>query len=164
MPDYAIEIQDEYGVPDFPSARVIKAISYILSEHNVAPGQALTVVVTSDDEVRKMNAQYRSVDAPTDILSFPADPLPPEITDEPPYLGDLIIAYPYTVHQAQETGYTVDDELVLLVIHGTLHLLGYDHGDTESQDKMWAEQAEALTAMGVSIDVPRFTFGDSLGT
>src|SRR5712692_10475239 len=94
--DYPIEIQDEYGVTDFPVRRVMAAIRCVLSRHEAAPGSALTVVVTSDEQVRQMNAQYRGVDAVTDILSFPADPLPDEIEGEAPYLGDLIIAYPYT--------------------------------------------------------------------
>lgn len=161
---YQIEIRDEYGAENFPLARVTKAILTVLTQHNIEPGHALTLVVTDDEHVRDLNRQFRKVDAATDILSFPADPLPEEVEDEPPYLGDLIIAYPYTVHQAEETGYALDDELVLLAIHGTLHLLGYDHADTETQDEMWAAQADALTAMGVGIDVPRFTFGDSLGT
>src|SRR5437763_1442763 len=132
--DYPVEIQDEYGVTDFPVQRVIAAIRYVLSRQKAAPGSELTVVITNDEQVRAMNAQYRGVDAVTDILSFPADPLPDEIEGEAPYLGDLIIAYPYTTHQAQEAGHGLDDELVLLVIHGTLHLLGFDHDNEANQD------------------------------
>jgi len=167
---FSIEIQDNYGVEDrvedggkpFPAQRVIEAIRHVLARHDVDPASAVTVVVTNDEEVRRLNAQFRGVDAPTDILSFPADALPDEIEGEPPYLGDLIIAYPYTAHLAQEAGHTLDDDLVLLVIHGTLHLLGYDHDNAANQDEMWAEQAEALAAAGIAFDVPRFTFGDNL--
>src|SRR5579859_6689205 len=158
--DSSIEIQDEYGVTNFPVQRVMAAIRYVLSRHEAASGSELTVVVTSNEQVRQMNAQYRGVDAVTDILSFPADPQPAEIEGEAPYLGDLIIAYPYTAHQAQEAGHSLDDELVLLVIHGTLHLLGFDHDNEANQDEMWAEQAAALAAAKVAIEVPRFTFGD----
>jgi probable rRNA maturation factor len=106
------------------------------------------------------------VDAPTDILSFPAEPLPdlpPELADlndEPPYLGDLIIAYPYTRRQAEDSGHALEDELVLLVIHGTLHLLGYDHDTPDNEERMWSAQAELLAEAGVSIQVPRFTDRD----
>src|SRR5258707_13833807 len=103
--DYTIEIQDQYSVTDFPVQRVIAAIRYVLSRHKAAPGSELTVVVTSDEQVRQMNAQYRGVDSVTDILSFPADRLPDEIEGEAPYLGDLIIACPYTAHQAQQGGH-----------------------------------------------------------
>src|SRR5438552_4044430 len=105
MSMYAVEIQDEYGVADFPARRVRDAIEYVLAKHRVEPDTALSIVLTDDDHVRKLNQQYRNVDAPTDVLSFPADPLPAEIKDEPPYLGDLIIAYPYTVRQAAEAGH-----------------------------------------------------------
>jgi probable rRNA maturation factor len=159
---YVVDIQDEYGADDFPTARVIDAIRHVLTRHNVEEGTAVTVVVTDDEHVQSLNEEFRGVDAPTDILSFPADPLPEEIEAEEPYLGDLLIAYPYTLHEAQESGHDIADELVLLVIHGTLHLLGYDHDNEEHQDAMWAEQAEALAATGVTIEVPRFTFGDNI--
>jgi len=159
---YVVDIQDEYGVADFPTARVIDAIHNVLVRHEVEEGTAVTVVITDDEHVRSLNAEFRGVDAPTDILSFPADPLPEEIEGEAPYLGDLIIGYPYTLHEAAEAGHDIADELVLLVIHGTLHLLGYDHDDEEHQDVMWAEQAKALAAAGVAIEVPRFTFGDNV--
>ena len=159
MSDYVVELQNEVRARDFPAERVTEAITYILSRHDVAPGTTLTLVITNDQQVRELNAQFRDVDAVTDILSFPADPLPGEIQGEAPYLGDLIVAYPYTAHQAEESGHRLDDELVLLAIHGTLHLLGYDHDDEANQDAMWSAQAEALAASGVEIDVPRFTFG-----
>ena len=164
MTDYTVEIQDKYGVADFPAKRVTDAIRYVLKKHKTAPGTTLSVALFGDERVRKLNKQYRGVDAPTDVLSFPADPLPAGVEDEPPYLGDLIIAYPYTAHQAEETGHSLDDELVLLVIHGTLHLLGYDHDNAEAEAAMWSQQAEALSAAHVAIDVPRFTFGDDRGS
>src|SRR5258708_8022511 len=162
--DYEVGSQGGYGISDFPVQGVMAAIRYVLSRHEAATGSELTVVVTSDEQVRQMNAQYRGVDAVTDILSFPADPLPAEIEGEAPYLGDLIIAYPYTAPQAQAAGHTLDDELLLLVIHCTLHLLGFDHDDEAHQDAMWQEQSDALAAAGVAIDVPRFTFEDDRDT
>ncbi len=160
MSVYVIEIHDELDVPQFPVDRVIEAVRYVLARHEVEEGTALTIVVTGDEQVRELNRQFRDVDAATDVLSFPADPLPEEMTEEGPYLGDLVIAYPYSVHQAEEAGHSLDDELILLVVHGTLHLLGYDHDDDENQATMWEQQQDALDAAGVSIDVPRYTFGD----
>jgi probable rRNA maturation factor len=160
MSVYVIDIQNEIGAQDLPDYRLIDAIRFVLDRHEVPAGNTISVVITDDEHVRSLNAEFRDVNAPTDILSFPADPLPEEIEDEAPYLGDLVIAYPYTQHQAEEAGHDLNDELVLLVVHGTLHLLGYDHDNEENQDAMWSEQAFALEALGVSIDVPRFTFGD----
>jgi probable rRNA maturation factor len=162
MTKFAVEVQDYYGVEDFPAERVSDAIGCVLAQHEVEEGSAVTVVITNDDEVRRLNAQFRGVDAPTDILSFPAEALPDEIEGEVPYLGDLIIAYPYASRQAQEAGHALGDDLVLLAIHGTLHLLGYDHDSAANQEAMWVEQAAALAAAGISFDVPRFAFGDDV--
>src|SRR5262245_41159995 len=127
---YEIDIQNELHIDDFPTQRVIDAITDVLKQHDVEPGSGVSMVITTDEEVRSMNQTFRGVDAATDILSFASDPLPDEIADEaddPPYLGDLIVAYPYTLKHAQEIGHPINDEMVLLAIHGTLHLLGYDH-------------------------------------
>jgi probable rRNA maturation factor len=108
-----------------------------------------------------VNRQFRGIDAPTDVLSFPADEPPIEIDDEPPYLGDLIIAYPYASEQAARQGHTLSDSLSLLVVHGTLHLLGYDHDTPEHRAEMWAAQDAALTALGISTAiVPALEGGD----
>jgi probable rRNA maturation factor len=161
---HAVEIRAEYPAPGFPTRRMQEAVEYVLAKHEVEPGTGLTIVITDDERVRRLNREYRGVDAPTDVLSFPADPLPDEVESEPPYLGDLIMAYPYTAHQAEDVGHPLDDEFVLMAIHGTLHLLGYDHDKAESEEAMWSEQANALAAAGVNIEVPRFTFGDNVGS
>ncbi len=155
---YQIDFQDEYGVENFPAVRIEAAICGVLAAHDIEAGAALSFVITSDEHVQSLNRQFRGVDAPTDILSFPAEPLPEEIDEDEGYLGDLIMAYPYTLAHAVEAGHALDDELVLLAIHGTLHLLGYDHDNAANQDDMWAAQSEALVSAGVSIVVPRFTF------
>ncbi len=110
----------------------------------------LAVVITTDEQVQQLNVEFRQVDAPTDILSFPADPLPIEFSDEPYYLGDLIIAYPYALAQATRLGHDPLENLCLLVIHGCLHLLGYDHDTVENRRKMWEAQAEILQALNIS--------------
>ena len=164
---YAIDIQIKVEGGSVPAERLIAAITDVLDAHDVSRESGVTVVIAADDYVRDFNKQFRGVDAPTDVLSFPADVLPPppdwlHIEDEAaPYLGDLVIAYPYTARQATELGHGLDDELTLLVIHGTLHLIGYDHDTPEHQDEMWAAQAEALAHANVAIEVQRFTFTDS---
>lgn len=163
---YTIHFENVYGVKGFPIKQVRTAIQWVLERHGVPPASELTLVVTDDQTVRNQNKYFRGVDAPTDILSFPSEPLPEELATalgEPPYLGDLIVAYPYTVQQAEEAGHTLADELTLIAIHGTLHLLGFDHDNAPNQDKMWAAQAEALAAAGVAISVPKFTFNDRTG-
>lgn len=157
MTDYDVHIQDDYGAAHFPTAHVRDAICWVLTRHQIEPGTGLTLVNSSDEHVQALNKQYRGINAPTDVLSFPAAPLPEEMA-EAPYLGDLIVAYPYTKRHAEEAGHNPDDEFVLLAIHGTLHLLGYDHDTPENQTAMWTEQGEALGAFGINIEVPLFTF------
>jgi probable rRNA maturation factor len=110
-------------------------------------------VLTDDDHVRELNQQFRGIDSATDVLSFPADTPPVAIEGEPPYLGDLVIAYPYASTQAAADNHTVMDSLCLLVVHGTLHLLGYDHDTSESRAEMWAAQEAALRALHIPLDI-----------
>lgn len=155
--DIGIQRQIELAA-ELPEARIRQAVAWLLKKHSVLPGTGISIVITSDETVRQMNLQYRAVDAPTDVLSFPTDPSP--VPDEETYLGDLVLALPTIERQAQAEQHTLSDELVLVVIHGTLHLLGYDHDTAEHQASMWAVQAQALSVMGVDIEVPLFEFPD----
>ncbi len=116
-------------------------------------GSSLTIVITDNDQVRALNHQHRQLDAPTDVLSFPAAPLPQGLQGGRDYLGDIVIAYPYTAANAEERQTDLDDVLCLLVIHACLHLLGYDHHSAQSRGKMWAAQAAALHSMRIQADI-----------
>ena len=110
----------------------------------------VTVVVTTDEAVAELNQQYRDTEGPTDVLSFPAqDPTPGFVTapEMDAYLGDIIIALPYTRRQAERVGKPLRDELRLLAIHGALHLLGYDHAEPEEEAAMWARQDAILARL-----------------
>ena len=96
--------------------------------------------------------QFRDVDAPTDVLSFPAEFSDPE--SGAAYLGDVLISYPRVVAQTQSGGHTPEAELQLLIVHGILHLLGHDHADEAEKNTMWAAQAEILATLGVEITPP----------
>jgi probable rRNA maturation factor len=157
--DLNVQVQLETDL-DLPVARIRRAAEWVLRAHDAAPETGISIVITDDSEVQRLNQQFRGIDAPTDVLSFPNEPVPGE--DEP-YLGDLVLALPYLQHQAEEEWHTLSDEIVLAVIHGALHLLGYDHDNAERQSKMWEKQAEALHAMDVDISVPRFEFPDETG-
>ncbi len=153
VPMFQIEVQNdlEFVVND---AQLIHAAKTVLDMHEVEDEAAMTIVITDDAAITALNVQFRGVDSPTDVLSFPMDESP--FPDEPPYLGDLVIAYPYALAQAEREGYAMSDGLMLLVVHGTLHLLGYDHGDAEQRAEMWAAQDEALASLNVPLSiVPR---------
>lgn len=145
-----IQNDDEYALD---VARLQQAAEIVLTRHNAYPETAMSVVITTDDAVAQLNRQHRGIDAPTDVLSFPADEPPIELPDEPPYLGDLVIAYPYASTQAAREDHDMNDSLALLVIHGTLHLLGFDHDTDANRAAMWAAQAESLIALNISPDI-----------
>jgi probable rRNA maturation factor len=112
----------------------------------------LSLVLTEDSQIRELNAQFMDTDAPTDVLSFPSGETDPDT--QVYYLGDVIISYPQAVLQAEAGGHKLLDELQLLVVHGVLHLLGYDHDDDAEKARMWARQAEILSRLGCAVTMP----------
>jgi len=82
-------------------------------------GSSATIAFVSDSRIRKLNQQFRGIDKATDVLSFPAD--------EPDNLGDVAISVETATKQAKDNGLSLDDEIAQLILHGLLHLSGYDH-------------------------------------
>ncbi|MCC6805089.1 MAG: rRNA maturation RNase YbeY [Anaerolineae bacterium] len=128
-----------------------EAARIVLSRHEGNSESDITIAFTDDEMIAGLNYQYRGVDAPTDVLSFPMNAAATD--DGNPYLGDLVIAYPYASAQAEQEGHALDHSLALLVVHGTLHLLGYDHDTPERRAQMWAAQELALLALGISPEI-----------
>ena len=149
---FTIDIQNDSNYV-IDSARLQSAAQQVLTQHDVDPDTTLSVVFVDNAYIQNVNRQFRGFDSPTDVLSFPADEPPVEIDGEPPYLGDLIIAYPYASEQAAREDHALNDSLSLLVVHGTLHLLGYDHDTPDNRAEMWAAQDAALTALGISTTI-----------
>lgn len=114
----------------------------------------ISVTFVNDEEIQEINKTYRDKDQPTDVLSFPmyeADETEIEVFDEeePLLLGDIIISVPRAQKQAEEFGHSVEREVGFLLVHGFLHLLGYDHGNEEEEQKMFGRQEEILTEHGL---------------
>lgn len=113
---------------------------------------SLTVVITDKPQLQALNAEYRGVDKPTDVLSFANDPddfrLPDALAE--PYLGDIIIAYPIAAVQAEAAGHTTQAELMLLTVHGCLHLLGYDHDTPTNKAAMWQQQQQLMSQLNLA--------------
>jgi len=112
----------------------------------------LTILVTDDARVQELNRTYRHVDAPTDVLSFGQTGdralfVPAPNVDA--YLGDVVISYPTAAAQAAAYGHSTQDELQVLVVHGVLHLLGYDHEHVEEREEMWRLQSAVLDQLGI---------------
>lgn len=133
--------------PDFSEDLLTKAAHSTL-ELTTTSNADLTLVLTSDEEIRALNRDFLGNDAPTDVLSFPASETDPETGR--PYLGDVVISLQRATEQATARGHSLEAESQLLVVHGVLHLLGYDHADATDEIRMWAVQAEVLDFLGLA--------------
>lgn len=134
---------------DFLESALLERAARFTLDHEFAPANAdMTIVLTDDRQLHELNLEYLGVDAPTDVLSFPASESDPETGQL--YLGDILISIPRATQQAQAAGHPLEAEVQLLVVHGTLHLLGHDHAEAEEKIKMWNAQAEVMTRLGLS--------------
>jgi probable rRNA maturation factor len=129
-----------------------------------AQGEMLTIAatieisirLTDDDEVRKLNAQYRQKDKPTNVLSFPMiqpdllDTVTTNSDDGEVLLGDIVLAHGVCAREAEERGISVADHATHLIVHGTLHLLGYDHLGDDEAEAMEAIETDALASLGLA--------------
>lgn len=115
--------------------------------HEAAAGE-LTVVLAGDAQLQALNRQYLGIDAPTDVLAFPASQPDPETGVI--YLGDILISLARAEEQARAAGHPLESEVQLLVVHGVLHLLGHDHAEAEAKSRMWAAQGDVLRRLGLS--------------
>ena len=139
---------------DVPNIDPEKICSAVLDELNLAHSAEVSVVFTDDEEIHALNREYRGVDRPTDVLSFCQNEGDEDFDDvnadfaaceeENEILGDIVISVPTARRQAAEAGKTPEEEITLLIIHGTLHLLGYDHAEPEEEREMFALQNEIL--------------------
>lgn len=143
---------DEPFLPLVDAGALRRVVTHALLLEGQPDGE-LTIVITDNDQVQELNRTYRGVDEPTDVLSFAAQETGAETEDVPfvsapeaaRYLGDVIIAYPYAAANAAAQGRAAADEIALLAVHGTLHLLGYDHGSPAEEEVMWAHQTQILS-------------------
>jgi probable rRNA maturation factor len=143
-----IQIAPQFVSKTDPSA-LLHAAESTLQYRDSSESIALTVVITGDKEIQQLNRDYKGSDWPTDVLAFPSEEMDPDM--QVPYLGDVVISYPRALEQALSANHLVFDELRLLVVHGVLHLLGYDHQNPSEKNKMWSVQAEILKSLGCSL-------------
>jgi len=144
-----ITIESKY---DFPSTLIESAVQATLVQQKKSLDVNLSVVLADNRRLRKLNRDYLGIDAPTDVLSFPASEADgSEIDPETGvrYIGDILISVPYATKGAKQAGNSLEAELQLLVVHGVLHLLGHDHAKPKEKAKMWKAQAEILEALGL---------------
>jgi probable rRNA maturation factor len=119
---------------------------FVLRHEQVPDVAELSVLLTDEEEMASLNTKWRGKEGPTDVLSFGCDDVCTASEDEPITLGDIVIAPTIAEAQAAELGTTVEAELNLLLVHGILHLLGYDHEADEDAEAMQARETVLLTA------------------
>ena len=156
MPEYGISVQIESefsGLVDEDWLRALAERTLVMA--GVTGPVEMGLVIAGDETVRDLNRSYREVDDTTDVLAFGfLEPGSPEdgdfITppDERLNLGEVIVSYTRAKRQAAEHNHPLEQELALLVAHGTLHLLGYDHADPEAGQRMQAMEARVVDSIG----------------
>ncbi len=127
-----------------------KAAQAALGREGVSESAELGIVLTGQDKIRELNSKYRGKDEPTDVLAFSTEEgadlaqfiLPP---DGIRHLGEVIISYPQAASQASERHHSIEREIAILLIHGVLHLLGYQHDQPEPEREMKAKETEILS-------------------
>lgn len=112
------------------------------------PDAELSVTLSDDAAVRELNAKWRSKNSATNVLTFPA--FDPDEMADAPMLGDVILAFETVDREAREEGKSLSDHVTHLVVHGVLHLFGYDHLDDEEAEEMEALETRALARLGVA--------------
>ena len=153
MPDNQVEVEIDEGAAQVSTAStevVEKAVGEILISEGFL-GQrvvSVTVLLTGDARLHELNQEFAGEDYVTDVLSFESESnsgFPAFEDDESnEYLGDIAISIPQTIRQALEKGVSFERELAMLAIHGTLHLLGYDHASPDEETVMFGKTDDAL--------------------
>ena len=133
------------GDLDALARRAVRA-SLEISGARLAPVCELSVTFCDDAEIRALNAQWRAQDKPTNVLSFPT----PGKLAQRPLLGDIVIAYETVAREAGEQGKTLADHTAHMIIHGFLHLIGYDHESLDEAEAMEALERRVARALGMS--------------
>ena len=157
---------DQKKEPLTPAARALvkRAITAALDYEQFEGPAEVSVTFVDNEAIRELNRDYRGKDAPTDVLSFPLFEddedfddgfvLPPDMeedeADAPTAIGDIVISVERARAQAEEYGHSFERELAFLAVHSTLHLLGYDHVNSEEEDEeMRAHQRVIMTHIGL---------------
>lgn len=147
----ADEQTQEVGLSDLHSLAQL-----VLSEEGFSDDVEVTLIFVSESEMAAYNERFLDREGPTDVLAFPVEDLMPGVVPDidpqgpPLMLGDVIIAPGYVRRQAERDGIGFEDEIALMVTHGILHLLGYDHVEDDDAERMEARERELLASAGMT--------------
>lgn len=146
----SVILDAEVAVPDelMPIEEYVETVLMAAAKHLHCSGE-VSVLLVDNKTIHQLNLQYRNVDRPTDVLSFPQ--LEGEdiggLPNEPILLGDIVVSLPMAVQQAKDYNHSLRREFGFLLVHGFLHLLGFDHGSEEEEKEMFGLQEEILQSL-----------------
>lgn len=150
MPVYVNNLQDQLSAGEDLQALAEKVVQEVLAAEGVAKEAEVSVVFVDSEYIRYLNRQYRGVDSPTDVLSFAmleGEPLAGKEGEL--ILGDVVVSLPAAQKQSAEYGHSLAREVAYLIVHGVLHLLGYDHQTAEQKQIMRAKEETVLEKLGL---------------
>lgn len=144
----SIEVNNETDV-ELDQAELVAFARFVLERLHVNPAAELSIVLIDEPAMAKLHVEWMDLEGPTDVMSFPLDeitPGEPGRVSEAGLLGDVVICPQVAGAQAETAGHTMREEILLLLTHGILHLLGYDHAEEEEKAEMFGLQRELLGA------------------
>jgi probable rRNA maturation factor len=143
-PRRVVSVRRERNLPPrkAPAALIRRAVRRTLERQAFRKDCSVAVILAGEETLARLNARFRGVERPTDVLSFPSKAVDPETGLL--HLGDVVISLPRAARQAAAHGKTLTSEILLLAVHGTLHLLGHDHERASEKRRMWRAQREIL--------------------
>ena len=122
---------------------IVSAAAFTLEKMGIHPDSDLSITLVDEAEITQLHVQWMDLPGPTDVLSFPMDEIKPfSAANGPGIIGDIVLCPEFAAKQPIK--HSVDDEIALLTIHGTLHLLGFDHVEPEEEKAMFTLQDETL--------------------
>jgi len=144
--DISAESEGWTKIPDLET-RIRRAAEAAMLD-NEAPPSEISVVLSDDEHIRELNKHHRGMDKPTNVLSFPPARMktPSGATR---FLGDIVLAFETIEREAAEEAKPLENHLSHLVVHGVLHLLGYDHEDEEEAETMESRERQILAKLGI---------------
>jgi probable rRNA maturation factor len=144
----SIEINNETEY-EIDNARVLRLAEFALDQLHIHPAAELAIQFVEEDPMSLLHEQWMDEPGPTDVLSFPMDELRPGTADDQTpagLLGDIVVCPSFAESQAEKAGHPLINEILLLITHGILHLLGYDHAEPDEEREMFGLQKEILDA------------------
>ncbi|MDI2097937.1 rRNA maturation RNase YbeY [Ruicaihuangia caeni] len=148
----SIEVNNESSV-EFDEGALQRVVAYSLDQLHVHPDAEVAIVLVDEGAMEQLHVQWMDEPGPTDVLSFPMDELRPGTEDmvtPPGLLGDIVVCPQVAKAQAEAAGHSMLDEMLMLTVHGLLHLLGFDHAEPDEEKEMFGLQRDLLVGFALA--------------